>query len=246
MEKGEYEIMYQVEENHFWYQGLRKITEAVLIKFLPKLTTSKIKILDAGCGTGGSLLFLNKFGSVVGCDTSKSALAFCKKRGLTNVRYGSIDNLPFNNHLFDLVTCFDVLGQKEVRSDQKAISEFYRVLKPGGLLLVRVAAYNWLHSYHDIRVHTRHRYTTRKIERLIKAANLLPLKISYVNSFLFPAILVRRIFKGIIGKNLVNSDVQPVDPILNRLLLAPLALESFLIRFFNFPFGLSVIAVASK
>ena len=76
--------MYQVEDKHFWYQGMRKITKTLFDKYLPK--NKRLKILDAGCGTGRNILFLKNYGQVYGLDISPEAIKYCKKRGLKNIK----------------------------------------------------------------------------------------------------------------------------------------------------------------
>lgn len=244
MEKSQYEVMYQVEENHFWYQGMRNISESLLQKYLDK--KNKLNILDVGCGTGGSIVFLKKYGNVYGVDISEQALKYCKKRGLKKIQIGSINKLPFSDNFFDLVTCFDVIYHKKV-NDKKAILELYRILKPGGILILRSAAYNWLYSQHDIPIETRYRYVKREINELLNQAGFINLKITYINSLLFPFIALKRIGERILGfSNSQVSDVKPVNPFLNKLLVVPLLIEKYLIKYLNLPFGLSIVAVSKK
>lgn len=243
MKKEEYEIMYKVEEDHFWYRGMRRITETLLKKYLPK--KSKNKILDAGCGTGGSLLFLKNYGIAQGVDISDLALSLCHKRGLKNIKHASVNNLPFKDGSFDVITSFDVLCHKNV-NDKEAMVEFYRVLKPGGILIVRLPAYQWLYSYHDVSVHNKHRYTSKELNSLMSNINFQILKMSYVNFFLFPLVLLKRILARFSNQNQTQSDVVPIAEIVDRLFYLFLFLESILIRYVNFPFGLSVMAVAVK
>lgn len=242
MEKAEYKAMFKVEEKHFWYRGMGRITGALLRKYLPQLTYNTI--LDAGCGTGGALLFLRKFGKVRGVDISPLAISYCKKRGLKNVKECSIEKLPFRDNTFDFLTCFDVICQQEVKNDTRALAEFYRVLKPGGLLFLRIPAYNWLRSYHDVPLHTKHRYNTGEVSSLLKEVKFSILKLSYINTILFPLVLAKRLSSRFFPHH--HSDVTPLPPILNTLFFFPLIMESFLICSFNFSFGLSIIAVAKK
>lgn len=242
MEKEEYEVMFAVEQNHFWYRGMRSITETLLRKYLPQITQNII--LDAGCGTGETELFLRKFGKPYGVDISPVALSYCKKRGLENIRQSSIEKLPFKDNTFDLVTCFDVICQQEVKNDTRALHEFHRVLKPNGILILRVPAFNWLKSYHDVSVHTKHRYSRSEIKDLLKKTDFSFFKVSYINTILFPIVVIKRfLFRFISHK---HSDLTPLLPILNNLFLIPLTIETFLIRYLDFPFGVSVIAVTQK
>lgn len=242
MEKSQYNVMSEVEDSHFWYKGMRLITNSILKSILK---SKKINILDAGCGTGGNLRFLNTYGSVQGIDISDYAIKLAKEKGIHNIKKGSIDKIPFADKSFDLVTCFDVLGQKQVNED-RAINEIYRVLKSGGFLLLRVAAYDWLIGNHDIHVQSSRRYTKRRLAKLLLSKKLIPIKKTYANTILFPLIAMKRlVFKPFKIKSL-NSDVRPVNNLLNIFLYVPLIIENFIIRFTNLPFGMSVIILAKK
>ena len=80
MRKKEYDAMYKVEDTHFWYRGMRKISETLLEKYFLQKTNARI--LDAGCGTGAGMMWLKSFGTIFGFDISQRAIYFCKKRGL--------------------------------------------------------------------------------------------------------------------------------------------------------------------
>lgn len=240
MEKPQYQIMSRVEDDHFWYQGMRKITQAVLDRYIVKKNN---RILDAGCGTGANLVFLRQYGTVTGIDISREAIRLCRSRGLKNVKIGTINSLPYPDDSFDLVTCFDVLGQQEV-SPRKALSELSRVTKHDGLVFIRTAAFPFLMSFHDRLVHTERRFTKLSLNKALKDSGFSVLKISYVNAFLFPAIAARRILLKSKADN--QSDVFPVPSWLNKILLAPFLVEAELIKYFDFPFGVSLIVSGRK
>lgn len=245
MEIREYKVMYEVEDSHFWYKGMRKITKTLFDKYLPK--NKQLKILDAGCGTGRNILFLKNYGQVFGFDISPHAIKYCKKRGLKNIKEGSVDRIPFNNNSFDLITCFDVLYHKQVENYKKVIGEFYCVLKPGGVLFVRVPAFQFLMSGHDTAVHTKHRFHKTELKDILLSQHFRILKISYINTLLFPFAAIRRILKRfIIIETDKKSDVKKINPVLNFFLQFPLYLESNLIKYIDFPFGLSLIAMVKK
>lgn len=78
MQKIAYREMFENEMSHAWYIGTGKL----MIDFLKSLLDKKAKILDAGCGTGGTIKFLQKAGfkNVIGIDSSSEALRFCLKK----------------------------------------------------------------------------------------------------------------------------------------------------------------------
>jgi SAM-dependent methyltransferase len=101
-------------------------------------------VLDVGCGAGVDTLFsammTGSSGKVVGLDLTPTMLERAKKNrsktDLKNVRFeeGSVENLPFANESFDVVTSNGALNL--VPDKARAFGEIYRVLKPDGRLMV--------------------------------------------------------------------------------------------------------------
>ena len=243
MEDREYAMMYQVEDTHFWFRGMRNILYSLLFSLpLP----ASAKILDAGCGTGINLGFLQQFGQVTGLDYSPHAVSFSTNRGF-HVHKGSVNALPYRANSFDLITCHNVIDETSV-NDRTALDEFYRVLKPGGYLLVLVPAYQWLLSSHDFYFGTARRYTISSLSKLVRRNHFRLIRSTYANTLLFPIEAVKRLsrkyFPFLYPK--LESDVTAVSPVLNFLLYLPFWLESFWLRYANLPFGLSVFVIARK
>lgn len=242
---NEYELMFQVERKHWWYQGMRNITEALLKERYPN--DINLDILDAGCGTGSAMMdYLSKFGTVTGVDLSSFALDFSKKRGANRLGRASVLNLPFADSQFDLVTSFDVLYEDSVSNDESALKEFFRVVRPGGRVYLRLPAYNWLRGQHDKVIHTARRYHLKQVASLLQANNAEIELISYANMFLFPAALFKRVFDQLFNNRPPVSDLEfPAGPV-NGLLQNILTFESLLLKKISLPFGLSIIAIAKK
>ncbi|MBI2845727.1 MAG: class I SAM-dependent methyltransferase [Chloroflexi bacterium] len=245
MQPEEYERVYALEDSHWWYVGMRDISLSLLDSTNAKAGRGLI-VLDAGCGTGGMLPDLAKYGRVLGCDISPHALALSQKRGETSLCQSSVENLPFAEGSFDLVTSFDVLYHLQVKEDQRALAEYYRILKKGGRLLLRVAAYDWLRGRHDLAIHTRHRYTAPELAKKMAQAGFTLERLTYANTFLFPLAVMKRLGEWITKSQEPRSDVQPVPRWANRLLAEVLYLEKKWLRRFDLPFGLSVIAMGRK
>ncbi|MFH1376315.1 MAG: class I SAM-dependent methyltransferase [Candidatus Woesearchaeota archaeon] len=239
MEKEAYKQTYEAEENHWWFKGIRKIIFSILDK---KIKRNDLKILDSGCGTGILLTKLKKYGEPSGVDISEEALKYCKERGLKKLYKSSVENLPFKENTFDLVTSIDVIYHKEVQSDIKALKEINRVLKKDGLALIQVAAYNFMLSNHDKFVHTQRRYTKKELEKKLREMGFKIEKITYINTFLFPIALIKRLTES---KN-TKSELKPLPKIINDLFINILYLESKIINIINLPFGLSIICLARK
>lgn len=237
--------MARAEDRHWWYLGMAVITSALLQRWLPG--GSSRTILDAGCGTGGAMTsFLPGFGRVAGLDLSPLALDFCQQRGAQPLTRGSVTHLPFQSASFDLLTSFDVLYTRTVPDVQAALVEFARVLTPGGHLLLRLPAYNWLRGRHDHAVWTAHRFTRREVAQLLTASGLAVRHTSYANTFLFPFALLKRLGERIFPPPPTASDLSLPPRLLNQIFAILLKAEAPLVARGGLPFGLSVFALAQK
>ena len=246
MRTEEYAAMYAVEDEHWWYTGMRRVADALLWRRFDG-RRGRLDVLDAGCGTGGNSAHLRAYGRVTGIDISHDALRFARERAGLRLARASVEALPFADASFDLVLSNDVLCHLAVASDVMAVREFARVLRPGGVLFLQLPAYEWLRSHHDAAVHTAHRYTAGEMRALLRAAGLRVRRVTYANSVLLPAAAAWRALNRVRADDAsVHSDVRPVAGPLNAVLRAALSLEAPLVARRNLPFGLSVIGVGEK
>lgn len=243
MNAEEYRRMADLEGVQWWYAGMRTIARALLAPLLPEADRSSRRILDAGCGTGWNLQDLSIFGSTYGVDLSALAVATTRSRGCRVAR-GNLLDLPFASSSFDVVTSFDVIYHAWVTDDLRAVKELTRVLKPGGILLLKSPALKILWGAHDEAVHSRHRYTRAEMEMLVGNAGLNLIRSTYANSLLFPVLLSRRFLDRALDRH--GSDVALLPPLLERAFGSLLSIEASLVRSFNLPIGASVFAVARK
>lgn len=240
MERYLYDDLNRFETSHWWHISKRKTVRLLINKFL---TLKNPRILDIGCGTGQNLYELKKLGDAWGVDKSSKAVIFCKKRGIKKVKVGTCYNTSFKDSFFDVITLLDVL---EHTNDQKTLKEISRVLKPGGLLVITVPAFNWLWSRWDEVLHHKRRYTKQSLERLLKKNHFLVKKISYRYMYLvLPALLVRTI-KARLFKKHYPSDFQLSPPVLNYILLKIADLERHLFDIASLPIGTSLVCIAQK
>ncbi len=157
MQAHHYPILYQVEETHWWYVGRRRIIRFLVERILPTLDNPKPKILDVGCGTGANLKMLANYGRAEGVDISPQAVDFCSERGLDSVKLGAIEELPYEDGSFELVTALDVV--EHLDDDVAGLREMRRVLRPDGRLLLFVPAFMFLWGVQDDVSNHRRRYT---------------------------------------------------------------------------------------
>jgi SAM-dependent methyltransferase len=238
--------MYEAEEAQWWYGGQRRVALALLEPGLARLGSGgrRLRLLDAGCGTGYNLVQLARYGRAIGIDLAPEAVAFCRERGVAVARASLLD-LPFAAAAFDVVVSFDVIYHAWISDDRAAVAEMARVLRPGGLLLVRVPALEALRGAHDVEVQTRHRYTRKELASLLAGGGLRVERATYCNSLLFPLLLARRTLDRLTGR--VGSDVgflpAPLESTFARVLQAEAALVR---RGLSFPVGASVVALARR
>ncbi len=242
MEREQYAIMARREERHWWYAGMRRVALAVLEEALRG--ERGLRILDAGCGTGGTTRELARFGSVVGVDLAWEALGPAQERGLRELARGSIERLPFKSGSFDVVTSFEVIYHLGVGNDTSALEEMRRVLKRDGLLLLRVPAHDWLRGEHDRLVHTRHRYSREEIAAKLRSAGFDITQLTWANTLLFPPAVAKRLLERSQSTDGEPDLWMPPAP-LNAALESAVAFEALAIpKHVPLPFGLSLLAVA--
>ena len=253
MRASDYAELYAVEDDLWWFEGMRAITAALLDPVCAP--GSDRLILDAGCGTGANLSWLARYagaGRVVGIDAVSTALRYCRRRGRRDLAQGSVTALPFAPHTFHLVTSFDVLSHLPAPgADERAIQEFHRVLRPGGILFIRVAAHEWMRSDHDAALGTHRRYSLDDLTMKIQRAGLRVVRATYANGLLLPVAALQRHVLTRIGLGAGGSDVKPLPPAvrwLNRPFTWALRAEARLLRRpgAKLRAGLSAICIAER
>ena len=245
MEEQDYRTTYELEDHNWWFVGMRRISLAMLGR--PAPVVEGAPILDVGCGTGIMLEHLAPLGAATGLDFSSRALAFCRKRGAERLVQARGEQLPFADGVFGAVTAFGVV--EHIEADREAVREWARVLRPGGSLVLLTSAYQWLWSGHDVSNHHTRRYLTKEVATLLRDAGLEPTKVSYVNSLLFPPILVVRLLERLRRGSkppAPHKDTGEVPGPVNRLLVRLLAVERWVIARGRLPFGVSIVASAVK
>ena len=227
------------DQHHWWFLGRQAVLRGVLRTTLP---AGGLRLVEIGCGGGALLPAAAEFGDVVGVEASADFLEVARRRGFTVLRGALPDELPLGAEAFDGALLLDVL--EHIEDDRGALEAVSRVLRPGGFLVCTVPAYPWLWSSHDEVLGHRRRYTARSLRRVAREAGFHPLRVTYFNTLLAPAVvglrLLRR-WRGARGHDLVR----PARP-LNALLAGVFSLEARLLRWTDLPFGVSVLMVARR
>lgn len=243
MNQDEYERMAALEQGLWWYRALH----AIQCRRLAALNLpADSLVLDAGCGTGGFLQYLQQHlpgPAYAGLEFNSDAAAHARAKTGLDITIGSVNALPYADASFAAIVSNDVLCHAGV-IEAEALAEFRRCLRPGGYLLLNLPAYDWMFSAHDKHVHNARRYTAGRIKRRVAAAGLAPVRASYWNSLLFPLMLLHRLTAG---RAKQTSDVEMIAPWLNRLFLGIISQEAGLQSAgLALPFGGSVWLLAQK
>ncbi len=239
MDPSLYKAMHQVEECHWWFTARRQIVQRLLQSLsLP----ADARLLDMGCGTGGNLQMLSRFGEVTAIELEPAARALAEGRHIAPVYAGSLpDELP-PLAPFDGIVLLDVL--EHVEEDLAALRRLATLLKPDGALIVTVPALPWLWGHHDEIHHHHRRYTRQSLQQLAESAGLSVEKISYCNSWLFPLVAMTRLLERLLPSKGETSTGLSIPPTaLNKLLHFIFASEASRITKGGFPIGVSLIAV---
>jgi len=234
----------ELERTHFWFVGRRTIFFHLLDRRLAGRTDANV--LDVGCGAGGMLEGLSRYGEVTGIDMQPELVEICHERGFERVQVGSAYALPSADATVDLVTMFDTI--EHIAEDVRALREARRVLAPGALLFISTPAYQFLYANNDRVAHHERRYTAGELRRKLTEAGLEPVQMTYFNTLLFPAILPAVLLKKLRERftdpgeqtNLSHT----MHPLLNRVLATTMGVERHFLARRSFPFGHSLIAIA--
>jgi SAM-dependent methyltransferase len=243
MEAEVFQRMAEQEARHWWFRARRRILLGLIRKYAVSTSSAEMRILEAGSGTGGNLGMLSELGSVSAFELDKTACEIARVRGF-EVQQGKLPTEhPFTGERFDLIVLFDVL--EHVEADQDSLKALAGLLQPGGHLIMTVPAFPFLWSGHDEKHHHFRRYRRPGLRAQLQMAGLEVRRISYFNSFLFPAIALVRCIKKLMRSKHSDEEAIPPAPV-NRLLEILFSSERFLLPFINFPFGVSLFAICRR
>jgi SAM-dependent methyltransferase len=240
-----YRALSRIEADHWFYIGRRHILSRLLEHCRPK---GARLALDLGCGTGSNRQTLLSFSErVIGVDLGWGALQLNWPLDSASLCQADAMNLPFIDRCFDLVVALDLL--EHLPDENLGVREMWRILKPGGYLVIFVPAFEWLWSKMDEVARHIRRYDAVQLRRILINHGFLIQRVTYANMLLFPLMIAYRLIQRAISFNWDNDSLTelmiPPEPI-NGILGSILRVEAYLVRFINLPVGGTVIAVAQR
>ena len=238
------ELTRQAEATHFWFRGFRRFVTPVLHDLAAG--RRDLQMLDCGCGGGQNLALLERYGRAVGFDLMPGGIAAARADG-RSVLQADLARIPFPAHAFDIATSFDVLAM--VQADTAAIAEMARVIKPGGAIVLTLAALELLRGDHSVVWEEKRRYTPRRARELVESAGLRAERIQFMFASLFPLMLgvrlTQRLLRPMRGVR-PDADIRVPAPPVNTALTWLVNGEAALARRVPMPIGSSLLVVARK
>jgi len=160
------------------------------------------KLLDVGCGNGAlTEFFFDSFETTIGIDVQLKPLTTASGKGEWVVSTG--EDIPFPENFFDAIVSYEVL--EHVEDPVKTMTELYRILKPGGQLVIsvpnkwwvfethgaflppilpwnRVPFFSWLPESLHSRWAKARIYTHKKLSKLIRDGGFRKFRIHYITA----------------------------------------------------------------
>jgi len=237
-----YRIFFEIQKKHWWFVTKKKI---VLETIKLNTSTSKVStILDIGCGSGLMLNSLEKIGLTSGMDMSDEAISFSQEIFSGTIKKGSLpSDVPYANNEFDIITALDVI--EHIDDDQASLRKIRDLLKSNGKCILTVPAYMSLWSHFDELNEHKRRYTKAELQEKLTLAGFRIEKLSYYNTILFPIVYIVRKLNNALNKN-GSSEIEMPGSMINTILRSIFDVERHILRNWNMPFGVSLIAVVKK
>lgn len=254
------EVLRRMQERHFWYRGRHRFLMHAFGRQMRRfrMDVSTLRVLDLGGGCGGWLKYLCEYGTtrpaeLALADSATAALEYARSFLPEDIQRHQADllDLPWHDR-WDVIFLLDVL--EHIPEDQRALSQVFKALAPGGLLFFTTPALQSFWSYNDDAVHHVRRYSQADFRRLAVSCGFECLDTRYFMFFLSPLLLATRWLQGRQVKGLTEAELSnrvkkshEVPPgCMNALLTCVFSAETPLGHVLSFPFGTSVLGVFRK
>jgi SAM-dependent methyltransferase len=146
-------------------------------------------VLDVGCGSGKFLYDMREKGwNVYGVEVNVNAAKLGKNAAGINIFAGNLHNASFPDNYFDYIRSNHSF--EHIVNPHETLSEIYRILKPGGSLLIGVPNVDGLNSkvfkshwwYRGVPVHT-YGYSVSTLSRILEQHSFKINKVTYNSDY---------------------------------------------------------------
>lgn len=235
MRTGNFEIENHIEGSHWWFLGRRDLIRS----FIEQASIGpEAVVLDMGSSTGTNLRLLQSLNLKFyqGMDLSPTSVALCKTKGFKHILSGDLCHAPYVSQCADLILATDIL--EHIPNDTGAMEECFRLLRPGGSLLVTVPTFPILWGLQDEVSQHQRRYHLEPLQKSLEACGFQCQASFHFNVFLFfPVLVIRRLMKWF--KVELKSEGQINAPGLNALMRMVFALDIAFSKRLKPPLGIS-------
>ena len=234
------ELLTGSDREHWWFRSKAAFVATALRRTARGSPGGSL--VDVGAGSGGVTTMLGwDPGRVVVLEGNAALVGHAHRAfGLNGVR-ATVDCLPLGDEQVDVVCFLDVL--EHLAEPRRALDEAWRVLAPGGRLVVNVPAHEWLWSDADVFLGHVRRYTRRALRGEVRASGFTPRVLTHVFSWLvLPVWLTRRVGKDT-GPQL---GLDRTSALIDGAAAALTLLERTLVGRVSLPLGTSLLCVAEK
>ena len=251
-----FQLLFEVEDKHFWFRSRNQII-AAWVKSLTSELTPGFRVLEIGCGTGNALRVLDQVcpnGTVVGMDLFAEGLQYAQQRTSAALVQGDMHHPPFASQ-FDIIGLFDVL--EHLPDDRQVLRNLKGMLRENGVLLLTVPAHPGLWSYFDEASHHCRRYQPDELKHKLVETGYDVVYITQYMMSIFPLMWIGRHLSALrrrgsnrqSGASIDELAIQELHPMLivNEVLSRLLDTEGrWLARGHTLPLGTSLLAVARR
>lgn len=245
MDTALYDELHRVEQTHWWFRARRHIVWSLVRRYVGGEPNRRLRICELGCGTGGNLVAAAAKHDVVGVECSPQALEFARQTLGSSVRFGRLPHeIDLPRESFDVVLLTDVL--EHIEDDAGSARTALELLRPNGIVIATVPAYQWLYSPRDTHHHHFRRYSKGQFADLWHRPDAQVLLHSHYNTLLFPTAAVVRLASKLFPGRAKPGDLALPPGSLNQLLARAMGCEANLLGRLPLPFGLSLVAVVRK
>lgn len=251
-----YTSLAALEEVGWYYQARARCLTRLIERYV-STQRGPLRILDVGCGTGGTSHALCRFGKVTGIEPSTQAIELLRARypGI-EVMQGTVDELStlVRPESFDLATVMGVLYHRQVLDPAEALAKIHAALAPGGWLVWNEGVYPLLAREHDEFVEAGRRFRPKQMCRLLESQGFRVRFGSHLLAWGFPIALslamlhrAQRWMQPAPNFDDHVSDDRPLPVALNALLREVTYFEwACSLHHLKLPWGVSYLVIAQK